>query len=490
MAAGSIVDYLKSQGKGSSYAERKKLAEQYGITGYSGTSAQNTSLLSMLQKGTQMAPSGQSGQPASGISPNVAAGVAEKIKNQVQGSVQGATINGTGQNSSQSFNKSKTTQGYFDRLQDLEGNRPDDYEESDRVTDYYDRLQDLEGNKPGPYESKYEEQINSILDSILNNKEFSYGSEDLMNDDLYQMYRENYMRQGNMAMRDAMGNAAGLTGGYGSTYASASGQQAYDNYLANLNDTAMQFADRAYDRYRDDIADRYNQMGVVTGLDNTDYGRYRDTVGDYYTDLNYLAGRYDQEYSKDYGQYRDMVSDYYNDLSHAAGMYDTEYGHDFGEYQSDMQQQQWAQEYAFRQSQAAQEQARWEQEMALNREQWEWQKAQAAAKSSGGSSGGGSRRSPKNAKSSGTKKAEWGYVPLTANLSNKLSTGKITDYEALETVMEFMEKGNYTVEEANAAIQDAGIDVQKAMEEEINATVPKIENISDLYRLNEKKGRR
>lgn len=48
----SIVDYLNSQGKPSDYNTRSQLASQYGITGYTGTAAQNTQLLGMLQKGT------------------------------------------------------------------------------------------------------------------------------------------------------------------------------------------------------------------------------------------------------------------------------------------------------------------------------------------------------------------------------------------------------------------------------------------------------
>ena len=46
----SIVDYLKKQGKDSSYAARKQLAAQNGIQDYRGTAAQNMNLLSMLQK--------------------------------------------------------------------------------------------------------------------------------------------------------------------------------------------------------------------------------------------------------------------------------------------------------------------------------------------------------------------------------------------------------------------------------------------------------
>lgn len=47
----SIVDYLKSIGQDSSFANRKKLADQYGISNYSGTAAQNTQLLNLMRGG-------------------------------------------------------------------------------------------------------------------------------------------------------------------------------------------------------------------------------------------------------------------------------------------------------------------------------------------------------------------------------------------------------------------------------------------------------
>lgn len=50
----SIVDYLNLKGNkhlgGSSFANRKKLAKQYGINKYTGTATQNTQLLKKLQK--------------------------------------------------------------------------------------------------------------------------------------------------------------------------------------------------------------------------------------------------------------------------------------------------------------------------------------------------------------------------------------------------------------------------------------------------------
>ena len=330
MAVGSIVDYLNSSGRNSSYAARRKLAEEYGMSGYSGSASQNTKLLRMLQGGAQPTNStAAKAQELANAAPsnNVTAGVTT-----ASGSASGGT-------------EAKPV-----------------YQRSDRVNEYYEKTRKLERNKPDEFESKYEGQISDILDNILNRPKFSYTAEDMTNDDLYKMYRDQYLRQGNLAMRDTMGNAAALTGGYGNTYASAAGQQAYDNYVTQLNNKALDFYDRAYQRYADEGQNLYNQMNVVTGLDNTDYQRYRDGVNDYYNDLNYYNGRYNQEYGYDYGEYQDRVA-----------------------------ADQWAQEFAFQKQQAAQEQANWEAEMALRRQ---------AAASSGGGRGRSSRSSSKKKSSS------------------------------------------------------------------------------------------
>ena len=63
----SIVDYLKSIGQDSSFANRKKLAAQYGISNYTGTAAQNLELLNKLKNG---ATSGGASSSASGYTGN------------------------------------------------------------------------------------------------------------------------------------------------------------------------------------------------------------------------------------------------------------------------------------------------------------------------------------------------------------------------------------------------------------------------------------
>src|SRR5699024_1979233 len=50
-SGGSVVDYLNSQGKDSSFSARKKLANQYGIKNYKGTAKQNIDLLNKLKSG-------------------------------------------------------------------------------------------------------------------------------------------------------------------------------------------------------------------------------------------------------------------------------------------------------------------------------------------------------------------------------------------------------------------------------------------------------
>lgn len=51
----SLVDYLKANGKDATFAKRAKLAAEYGIVGYTGSSAQNLALLSKLKSGVKPA---------------------------------------------------------------------------------------------------------------------------------------------------------------------------------------------------------------------------------------------------------------------------------------------------------------------------------------------------------------------------------------------------------------------------------------------------
>ena len=166
-------------------------------------------------------------------------------------------------------------------------------------------LNQVQSRRPGSYESQWDGELTELYNRIANRKPFSY---DIGTDPVYQQYREQYQRQGRLAMQDTMGQAAALTGGYGSTYGEQVGQQAYNAYLQNLNDIVPDLYNAAYNRYRDEGTDLYNQYGLLSDRENKAYSRYRDTVNDYYSELSDARSAYDSAYSRDYNQWSDQLS--------------------------------------------------------------------------------------------------------------------------------------------------------------------------------------
>lgn len=195
-----------------------------------------------------------------------------------------------------------TTKSGYTQPQRQEFVRPA-FNPGDDTEDYYDMMKDVEGNRPDPFQSRYEGAIQSILDGIMNRKSFDVSTDSNYNN-LYNLYAQQYQAQANRGMRDTMGAMQAATGGYGSTAATAAAGQAYDRAMEGLNDRNLQLMQLAYQMYGDETADRYNQLGAVTGLDNTDYARYRDTVGDWQADRAYAANQYQNFFNNDLGQYQ------------------------------------------------------------------------------------------------------------------------------------------------------------------------------------------
>lgn len=229
-------------------------------------------------------------------------------------------VNADGSYQSQLVNKNQTTHNYGGsyqtrnspytmsgvsdytrrKLNGLEGG----YTPSGSVQAAQAYLEQVKASKPGAYQSRWDDELTSLYDQIRNRKKFSY---DMGTDPLYQQYREQYQRLGRLAMQDTMGQAAALTGGYGSTYGEQVGQQAYNAYLQNLNDIVPQLQQQAYQRYQDEGTDLYKQYSLVKGREDTDYGRYRDTVSDYYSDLSDARSAYNSERSLDQSQWATML---------------------------------------------------------------------------------------------------------------------------------------------------------------------------------------
>ena len=176
-----------------------------------------------------------------------------------------------------------------------------DYQEGSKVTAAYDKLQEIINGKP-TFESSYEEQLKGLYDQIMNREAFSY---DFNADQMYQMYKNNYMQQGETAMQDTMGQAAAMTGGYGSSYGQSVGQQTYQGYLQQLNNMIPELRNQAYQQYRDEGEDLRSKYNITTDAYDREYGQYRDDVSDWQSDRGFQQGVYQDERNFDYSQFTD-----------------------------------------------------------------------------------------------------------------------------------------------------------------------------------------
>lgn len=176
---------------------------------------------------------------------------------------------------------------------------------SDTVVAANQLLQDQMNSMPGAYQSQWQSQINDYMSKIENRDPFSYNFNE---DALYQMFKDQYIQQGQMAMMDTMGQAAAMTGGYGNSYAQTVGQQAYNQQLSQLNNIIPDLYQMAYNRYRDEGQDLLNMYNMYMDRENMDYGRHQDALNNWWKQTEYLTGRADTEYERDYNSQWDSYT--------------------------------------------------------------------------------------------------------------------------------------------------------------------------------------
>ncbi len=147
------------------------------------------------------------------------------------------------------------------------------------------------------YAGSFDQQLQDIYDKIQNREPFSY---DVNADPLYQAYKDQYMQGGKLAMKDTMGQAAALTGGYGSTYGQQVGQQAYDAYLQKLGDVVPDLYSDAYARYADEGDRMLQEYSMLAQQRADEYGRYQDELAAWQQERAYQTQTQTQSYSQLY----------------------------------------------------------------------------------------------------------------------------------------------------------------------------------------------
>lgn len=177
----------------------------------------------------------------------------------------------------------------------------------------------------GPFQYVNEEQYKAVMDKILNREDFTY---DFNGDALYQQYKDKYIKQGKMAMADAIGQASAMTGGYGNSYAQNVGQQAYQAQLENLNDIIPDLYQMALDKYNMDGQDLYNQFGMLSQDYERAYGEHKDGYdklmdklgiarGDYYDGADMFHTEQSNKNTVAGQQFNDAMSIWQNETDNA-----------------------------------------------------------------------------------------------------------------------------------------------------------------------------
>lgn len=233
------------------------------------------------------------------------------------------------------------------------------YEASQAVKDAQTALNLHEQNKVADWTGgTYGESLKAALDRINNREKFTY---DLNGDALYQQYKDQYINQGRMAMQDTMGQAAAMTGGYGNSYATTAGNQAYQGYLQQLNNVVPELYNLALNKYNLEGQELKDQYSLLKDQYNTEYGQYRDKVSDWNTEAARLSDKYYNESSLDYSRFADQrdytTNEYNTERSYDYGLYSDAYNRAFAQYQ---EQQEANRAAAQRAQSAAQHQAEME----------------------------------------------------------------------------------------------------------------------------------
>lgn len=167
-----------------------------------------------------------------------------------------------------------------------------DYETSDYYSKYLpENRYTYDPSKNDAYQ-RANDQATAIYDKIMNRGEFTF---DLNKDKLYQQYRDLYAQMGRGAMEDTMGQAAALTGGYGSTYSQNAGQQAYNAYLQKLNEVVPELYNAAYNRYNQE---GQNLMNLYTMARNNADSAYERDYNQWYNRLQLERGDEDTTYNR------------------------------------------------------------------------------------------------------------------------------------------------------------------------------------------------
>ena len=182
------------------------------------------------------------------------------------------------------------------------------------LTDTYaGRIAEMEANPYAAYDPKYIPQMDELM-GRLQNRQFRYAQSE---DPLYRQYAARYQQQARQGMQDTMGQAAALTGGYGSSYGTTAAQQAYANTMNGMNDKALELYNLAKDRYDPEGDEMRSNLSALGQMEDRNRSMYDSDRAEWHQRLNDLRAGQQTEYQR----YADQLAQYNTDYNNAWNQY-------------------------------------------------------------------------------------------------------------------------------------------------------------------------
>ena len=202
----------------------------------------------------------------------------------------------------------------------------------DSVLDQINNFGSFSFDQDAPvYNNQYAEQQQALLDAIINRPDFSWSKE---TDPQWSSYKKSYLREGDRATANALGQAAAASGGRPSTAAVTAATQAGDYYATQLNDIIPTLYQQAYDQYLNEYNMSLQDLNAVNNQEQLDYAKYLDQLGQYNTDRNFAYNQYLSDFdilqnqlaslqgqdSVDYSRWMDRVNLYEQNQAEEADL--------------------------------------------------------------------------------------------------------------------------------------------------------------------------
>lgn len=172
---------------------------------------------------------------------------------------------------------------------------PFSYDNQSKLDNFSRQLDDY-----GTYQDRLQPEWDKQWQTLRDREKYSYDPEKDAN---YQIYKDQYTRLGQDAMKNSLAQMSKRTGGLASSYAGSVAQQSYNRYMQDLANIIPQLEQIAYSRYQDEGNNLRNNMNMLSNRGQQEYGYWQGG-------LDYLTGR-ENAYKDDRNfRYQDYLQQY------------------------------------------------------------------------------------------------------------------------------------------------------------------------------------